>query len=227
MMNRSQFQKGLDELEREIQREGDLVARVLRGAIDAVVSHDASRADSVIAADDAIDDVYVGIERRVEELLALQAPVASDLRLILAILHINHNLERMGDQCVNIAKLTKLLGIRQLHPDITEIFIDMGGRAEQMLRVALDSLANRDAARALELTELDRLLDRNNRNITDVILMRGETADERESGLRASMVARCFERIGDNAVDIGEQTSFLVSGEVKEFEDASHPTGQP
>jgi phosphate transport system protein len=201
-----------------------LVARSLRGAIDAVVSHDASRADGVIAADDAIDDVYIGIERRVEELLARQAPVASDLRLVLAILHINHSLERMGDQCVNVAKLTKLLGTRRLHPDLTEIFIDMGGRAEQMVRVALDSLAGRDAARALELTELDRLLDRNNRNITDVILMRGDTADEREAGLRASMVARCFERIGDNAVDIGEQTSFLVSGEVREFEDASHPT---
>jgi phosphate transport system protein len=100
---------------------------------------------------------------------------------------------------------------------------DMGQRAEQMIRVAMDSFAKRDAEEAHTLVELDELIDRANRNATEDVLSLGDSPEEREYGLRMLVVSRCVERIGDHAVDIGEQVVYLVTGEFREFSDASHP----
>ena len=150
--------------------------------------------------------------------------MAADLRLVLAVLRVNLHLERMADYCVTVAKLTKLMGnltspTRRSSGSIE----DMGQRAEQMIRVALDSFAARDQDKALTLVELDELIDRANRNATEDVLSLGDSAEEREYGLRMLVVSRCVERIGDHAVDIGEQVVYLVSGELREFSDASHP----
>ena len=83
--------------------------------------------------------------------------------------------------------------------------------------------ANRDLASAESLVELDELIDRANRNATEDVLSLGSSAEEREYGLRMLVVSRCVERIGDHAVDIGEQVVYLVTGEFREFSDASHP----
>jgi phosphate transport system protein len=99
----------------------------------------------------------------------------------------------------------------------------MGQRAEQMIRVALDAFANRDAEKARSLSDLDNLIDRANVNASNEILSLGDSPAEREYGLRMLVVSRCVERIGDHAVDIGEQVFFLVTGEIREFTDASHP----
>jgi len=215
------FQEELEQLSTGLQTEGELVLRSLRAAVEAACGQDAELADEVIAFDDDIDDLYIGIYQGVEQLLARQTPVASDLRLVLALLHDNLHLERMGDLCVTIAKLTKLT--RGLPPDqqLLDGFREMGERAEQMIRVALDSLRDRDQARAESLIELDELIDRANRRVVKHLLERGETEEQREWGLRMLLVSRCLERIGDHAVDIGEQTAFLVTGEFREFTDAS------
>ena len=215
------FQEELEQLATGLQTEGELVLRSLRAAVEAACGQDVELADEVIAFDDDIDDIYLGIYQGVEQLLARQTPVASDLRLVLAILHDNLHLERMGDLCVTIAKLTKLT--RGLPPDqqLLDGFREMGERAEQMIRVALDSLRDRDQARAESLIELDELIDRANRRVVTHLLERGETEEQREWGLRMLLVSRCLERIGDHAVDIGEQTAFLVTGEFREFTDAS------
>ena len=99
----------------------------------------------------------------------------------------------------------------------------MGQRAEQMIRVALDAFADRDADKARSLSDLDNLIDRANVNASNEILSLGDSPAEREYGLRMLVVSRCVERIGDHAVDIGEQVFFLVTGEIREFTDASHP----
>ena len=218
---RVSFQEELDELERLLHTEGELVLRSLRGCVEAVCAQDVELADEVIAFDDDIDDLYLGIHQGIEQLLARQTPVASDLRLVLAILHDNLHLERMGDLCVTIAKLTKLT--RGLPPDaqLLDGFREMGERAEQMIRVALDSLRDRDQASAESLIDLDELIDRANRRVVKHLLAIGETEEQREWGLRMLLVSRCLERIGDHAVDIGEQTAFLVTGEFREFTDAS------
>jgi phosphate transport system protein len=219
---RISFQEDLDELEASLQEEGELVRRALRGALNALQEQDEELADEVIAFDDDVDACYFRIETGILSLLARQAPAASDLRLVLAILHMNLHLERMADYCVTVAKLTKLVADAPADATLVEAFEEMGERAEEMIRVALESFAERDVERAESLVELDELIDRANRRAVKQVIAIGGDEERREWGLRMIVVSRCLERIGDHAVDIGEQTAFLVSGEFREFTDASH-----
>jgi phosphate transport system protein len=221
---RSTFQDELDLLEATLQEEGSLVLRALRGAINALEQRDAELADEVIAFDDDVDERYLQIEEGVQSLLARQTPVASDLRLVLAILHVNLHLERMADYCVTIAKLSKLVPEVDPGPRFVEGFEEMGSRCEEMIKVALDSFGNRDLEGAESLVDLDELVDRANRRIVERVLELGEDPAMREYGLRMVVVSRALERIGDHAVDIGEQTAYLLTAEFREFTDASHPT---
>ncbi len=221
---RTAFQQELDQLEATLQEEGALVLRALRGAINALEQRDEELADEVIAFDDDVDQRYVRIEQEIELLLAKQTPVASDLRLVLAILHINLHLERMADYCVTIAKLSKLVPAVDPGPRFVEGFEEMGSRCEEMIRTALDSFGNRDLAGAESLVDLDELVDRANRRVVQRILELGEDPEMREYGLRMVVVSRALERIGDHAVDIGEQTAYLLTAEFREFTDASHPS---
>ena len=220
------FQEELDQLESSLQEEGDLVLRSLRAALNALEASDVDLADEVIAFDDDVDGRHVALEEGIQILLARQTPVASDLRLVLAMLHVNLHLERMADYCVTIAKLVKLSAGLEGEQRLVEGFEEMGQRAEQMIRVALDSFAQRDVARAESLVELDELIDRANRRTVEQVLDLAGDRALREWGMRMLMVSRCLERIGDHAVDIGEQTAYLVSGEFREFTDASHPVEQ-
>ncbi len=221
---RVSFTEELSQLEAALQEEGDLVLRALRSSLNALARGDEELADEVISFDDEVDRRYIALEEGVQSLLARQTPVAVDLRLVLAILRVNLHLERMADYCVTVAKLTKLMGDLNVSDErIAQSIEDMGQRAEQMIRVALDSFASRDADKALTLVELDELIDRANRNATEDVLSLGNSPEEREYGLRMLVVSRCVERIGDHAVDIGEQVSYLVTGEFREFSDASHP----
>jgi phosphate transport system protein len=216
------LQQELDQLQAALQEEGDLALRAVRGSINALRDSDPELADEVIAFDDEVDAVYLSIEQGIESLLARQTPVAVDLRLVLAMLHSNLHLERMADLCVTVAKLTKLA--HGLPPDETliEAFDDMGTRAEEMIRVALDAFTNQDVEAAESLVELDELIDNTNRRLVKYVLELGGDPERREWGLRMIIVSRCLERIGDHAVDIGEQVAYLVTGEFREFTDASH-----
>jgi len=217
------FQEELDQLEANLQEEGALVLRVLRGALNALAQRDVELADDVIAFDDDVDRQYVLIEEAVQSLLARQTPVATDLRLVLAMLHMNLHLERMADYSVTVAKLTKLVADVEGDPMLVQSLQEMGDRAEEMIRVALDSFANRDLEAAESLVELDELIDRSNRRFVErVVEVVGEPG-LREWVLRMVIVSRTLERIGDHAVDIGEQVSYLLTAEFREFTDASHP----
>jgi phosphate transport system protein len=221
---RVSFTEELSQLEASLQEEGDLVLRALRSSLNALARGDEELADEVISFDDEVDRRYIALEEGVQSLLARQTPVAIDLRLVLAILRVNLHLERMADYCVTVAKLTKLMGNLNVSDErIAQSIEDMGQRAELMIRVALDSFATRDPDKALTLVELDELIDRANRNATEDVLSLGDSPEEREYGLRMLVVSRCVERIGDHAVDIGEQVVYLVTGEFREFSDASHP----
>jgi phosphate transport system protein len=216
------FHEELTELEESLQREGELVVRSLRAAAQALAAEDAELADEVIAFDDEVDASYFAIQQGIQSLLARQTPVATDLRLVLAILHVNLHLERAADYCTTIAKLSKLVRRTAGEPRILEALAEMSERADEMIRVSLESFHDRDLARAESLVELDELIDRANRRTVEHVLELG--AEQREWGLRMLVVSRCLERIGDHAVDIGEQTAFLVTGEFREFTDASHTT---
>ena len=217
------FQEELDQLEAALQEEGALVLRVLRGALNALGQRDVELADDVIAFDDDVDRRYLHVEETIQSLLARQTPVATDLRLVLALLHTNLHLERMADYSVTIAKLTKLVADVEGDPMLMQTLQEMGDRAEEMIRVALDAFANRDLAAAESLVDLDELIDRSNRRFVErVVEVVGEPG-LREWVLRMVIVSRTLERIGDHAVDVGEQVSYLLTAEFREFTDASHP----
>ncbi|HSX22730.1 MAG TPA: phosphate signaling complex protein PhoU [Gaiellaceae bacterium] len=215
--------EALNRIEAELQKEGERVLTAVRGAMRALGESDSELAEEVIAFDDDIDQLFLGIERSIQALLALQTPVARDLRLLLAMLHINLLLERTGDGCVTVAKLTQLVVDAEPDAALVEVLSEMGARAEEMFRVALDAFANRDLAGAESLVELDELIDRANRRFVERLVDVMAEPELREWGLRMVVVARTIERIGDRAVDIGEQIAYLLTAEFREFTDASHP----
>src|SRR5258707_3193009 len=222
---RLSFTEELAQLEASLQEEGDLVLRALRSSLNALARGDEELADEVIRFDDEVDSRYVAIEEGVQSLLARQTPVAADLRFVLAVLRANLPLERMADYCVTVAKLTKLMGgLDVTDTQILNSLEDMGQRCEQMIRVALDAFADRDLEKAHSLQELDELIDRANRQATEDVLSLGSSPEEREYGLRMLVISRCVERIGDHAVDIGEQVAYLLTGDFRELTDASHPS---
>jgi len=214
------FQEELRALEDSLDAQAELVLRSLRAAVEAFVASDAELAGEVISFDDDVDAVYLATENAIELLLARQTPVASDLRLVLAILHSNLHLERMGDLCTTIGKLTKLSAELPSDPLLLEAFREMGERGQEMIRVALEALHTRDPELAETLIHLDELIDRPNRRVVSRLLELGP--ESQEWGLRAIVASRCLERLGDHCVDIGEQAAFLATGEFREFTDASH-----
>jgi phosphate transport system protein len=214
----------LDRLEAQLQEEGQRVVSSVHGAVRALQERDVELADEVIAFDDEVDQLFLAIEGSIKSLLALQTPVARDLRLLLAILHINLLLERSADSGVTIAKLSRLVADADPDPALVDVLVEMGERAEEMIRVALNSFAQRDLAGAESLVALDELIDRANRRFVERLVDVMAEPALREWGLRMVVVARTIERIGDRAVDIGEQTAYLLTAEFREFTDASHPT---
>jgi phosphate transport system protein len=219
---RSRFHQELEDLERELVGMGDLAAGAVRRAVEALVHRDDGLARLVIEGDDAIDAMYLDLERRIMDLLALQTPVASDLRLVSAIMHMNLHLERVGDQAVNVAKMVLVTNDLPSDSTILSHLEEMGDVAVRMVRTAIDAFARRDLDLALRLPEMDDPIDMLNRNMYRHVLALANDPAKLEWGVRMDLVSRQLERVGDNAVDIGEQVSFLLTGEFREFTDASH-----
>ena len=222
-MTREMFDQELKELGALLGEEARLCQRSLDGALEALIAPESSAAEAVIAGDDAVDRVYLQVEHGVESLLARQSPVAVDLRFVLAVIHVNQNLERIGDQCVNIAKLSRLFVHQRLTPELLEDFTVMGNQASGMIATAMESFVQRDLEQAESLVELDQVINERNHGLARRIIEGGFDESTIEMPLRAMLIARAIERIGDNAVDIGEQTAYLVTAAFREFTDASHP----
>src|SRR5262245_882204 len=196
---RVSFQEELNALEATLQEESELVLRSLRGALHALQERDDDLADEVIAFDDEVDARYLMLEQGIESLLARQTPVAVDLRLVLAMLHINLHLERMADLCVTVCKLMKLAGGLEGDDEVRASFEDMGSRVEEMVGVAMSALATRDLAGAESLVDLDELVDRANRRLLRHVLKICKDEVSYEWGLRMIVISRCLERFGDHA----------------------------
>lgn len=222
-LSRVAIEDALNRLEAQLQEEGQRVVSAVQGAIRALGEQDVELADEVIAFDDEIDGLFIEVQTGIQNMLALQTPVARDLRLLLAMLHVNLLLERTADGCVTVAKLTKLVADSEPDPALNDVLVEMGDRAEEMVRVAMDAFANRDLAAAESLVVLDDLIDRANRRFVERLVDLMAEPELREWGLRMVVVARTIERIGDRAVDIGEQIAYLLTAEFREFSDASHP----
>jgi phosphate transport system protein len=223
---RAHFQQQLQSLEANALGGLDLVLEQLDRVMEALTHQDVELAQMVIDDDDRVDGRYLEVHQGILSLLALQAPVAGDLRLVAALLHMMAHIERMGDQCVNIAKMIPLSGheppVRQ---EVLQALAKMGASARSEVAQCKAAFAARDVGLAEDLVRQDREINRLNREIFRLAIEIGDDPDTREWAMHMILVARALERIGDNAVDIGEQVAFVVTGLFREFSDSSHPAG--
>ncbi len=222
---RHQFREMLRELEKQTLGGLDLVTQQLDRALESISYQDVELAGMVVADDDRIDGRYLEVHQGILSMLARQAPVAGDLRIIAALLHIIRCVERMGDQCVNIAKLVPLSGYEApKDKDILDAIERMGQLARSQVTQARDAFATRNVELARDLVRQDAEINRLNRQIFRRAVEVGDDLDVREWAMFMILVARCLERIGDNTVDIAEQVVFVVTGLFREMADASNPT---
>ncbi len=221
---RHQFREDLKELERQALGGLDLVISQLDRALESISYQDVELAGMVVADDDRVDGRYLEVHQGILSLLARQAPVAGDLRVVAALLHTIRCVERMGDQCVNIAKLVPLSGYEApKDKDILDSIERMGQLARSQVAEARDAFASRNVELARDLVNQDMEVNRLNREIFRRAVEAGDDPDIREWAMFMVLVARCLERVGDNTVDIAEQVVFVVTGLFREFADASTP----
>ena len=221
------FHDELGALQRQILEMGEQAGNAVQHAVHAVVFRDSQEAQGVIDGDDAIDARYLDIDQRTLETLALQTPVAADLRLVSAIIHVNLHLERTGDQAVNIAKLHLLTEDLPGSDAMREQIREMGDLVVGMLRSAMEAFDRRDLELSLRLPKMDDPVDRLNRASHLEALKLADDPSALDWGLHMNLVSRALERVGDQAVDIAEQVGFLITGEFREFTDASHEVELP
>ena len=221
--HRIHFQEELTRLEGQALGALDMVVSTLDRTLESLHHRDIELAAIVIADDDRIDGRYLEVHQGVLSLLALQAPVASDLRVVAALLHVIKHAERMGDQCVNISKVIPLTGYdAPQHADMVERIMRMGKHGRSMVSQAKKAFEARDVDLAHDLVRQDDVVDDLNKEVFALAVEVGEEKDVREWAMTMMLVARALERIADNAVDIGEQVAFVVTGQFREFSDASH-----
>lgn len=216
------FHEELENIEATVLSMFDLAAQMSDRAVEAVLNQDAELATLVIESDDQIDGRYLDVHQGLLNLIALQAPVASDLRVIAALLNTINHVERMGDLAVNVAKTVPIAGdAPPIDPEILQIIGRMGPQVRSQIFQAKQALATRDADLSEALVKEDDKLDKLNREIFKRAIETSGDEESREWAILMVLIGRHLERIGDNCVDIGEQTAFVVTGEFREFTDAS------
>jgi phosphate transport system protein len=219
------FHDELDAIEQKTLSMFDLAADMADRAVEAVLNQDVELATLVIESDDLIDGRYLDVNQSLLNLIALQAPVASDLRVIAALLNTSNHVERMGDLAVNVAKTVPISGEEPpIDGEMLDIIERMGLQVHSQIFQAKQALANRDPKLAEHLVIEDDIIDALNKEVFKRAITIGTDEDRREWAILMVLIGRHLERIGDNTVDIGEQTAFVVTGEFREFTDASANT---
>jgi phosphate transport system protein len=222
---RVEYQEELASLEASALGGLDLVSAAMARTLEAIEHQDIELAQLVVADDDRIDGRYLEVHQSLVTLLATQSPVATDLRLIASLLHVLKNVERMGDQCVNICKVIPISGNEPpADQEMVQLILTMGKQTRALISQAKRAFEDRNVEMAQDLVRQDDVVDDLNRECFRLALAIGDDADKREWAMTMLLAARAIERTADNAVDIGEQVAFVVTGLFREFEDASHPS---
>jgi phosphate transport system protein len=214
---RRHFHDELRTIEQELVLMAGMAETAVGRAVHALVDNDVTLAEEVVARDADIDEKYLLIHQKWLETMALQTPVAVDLRLMSSVLHLLVTLERMGDQAANIAKIVKSIEGGAREPMILEHLREMGDLVQPMVRTALEAFVQRDLGLALRVPEMDEPVNRLNRSMTQEVARCAPDQDVFEWAVPMLMVSRALERVGDQAVDIAEQVAFLLTGEFQEF----------
>jgi phosphate transport system protein len=213
------FHQGLADLEQKALGMVDRAEGMVGMAVEAVVTGDLDLAQRVIEEDDGIDKTYLEVHHDWTALMARNQPMGSDLRKMTVLLQLNSTFERMGDQCVNIAKITRLNEGLPRVERICEQVREMGDLVRPMIRTAIEAYVRQDLDEAKQLPTMDQPVDRLNANMYKEAVAAGSNPRLLEWATKMLMVSRALERIGDQAVDFAEQTAYLITGERVEFSD--------
>jgi phosphate transport system protein len=214
---RAAFDRELTELRARLVELGEMVQTQLDHALAVLATGDADAIQGIVGGDQQINQLSAEIDWGLLRTLACQAPVASDLRLVAGLLHVNEHLERMGDLCVNLARATPELVERPPPAEVQVTLTEMGAAVRQVVHAALVCFAAADSAGAERLPTLDARVDQ----LNDRIFGQLEQVTDPSAvawATRLVLVARFLERLGDQAVDVGEQVCFIVTGEVRELQ---------
>ena len=217
MTTRSSFHDQLNNLQRDILRMGVFVGEAIQNAVQSLARKDLPLARAVIDGDDTVDRMLVDIEKRCLQLMALQQPMASDLRAIGTALKIVTDLERMADHATDIAKVTIRLEDEPLLKELVDI-PRMAARVQEMTREAMEAYVNRDVDRARRMIKMDDEIDRTHKLIFDELLgiMEAQPKYIRQATYLL-LVSVYLERVGDHATNLGEWTVYMVTGELEDL----------
>ena len=210
---RKPFSDELDEIRVEVIQMAGFVIEAIPRCTEALLSSDLATAQEIIDADDVLDDASLALENRCHQLLALQQPMAGDLRSIMAALTINYEVERSGDLVENIAKAMRRLYGTDFSPRLRGLIAQMSEEATRLMRFAVDAYADGNSGLAAALDDIDDRLDRLNHQCLALIVgEEGREMGDLVSCVQLALIARYYERIGDHAVNIGERVRYMVDG---------------
>ena len=219
---RKGFHQQLEGVRTELVRLAASVIEAIPRATAVLLNGDLEGADALIQADDEIDAVSIDLEERCYQMLALQAPVARDLREVVSVVKMIAEIERSADLAVNICKAARRIYGHELNPKLRGLIAKMGEQAEQLWEAALEAFEEGDAAKAAAIDDMDSYLDSLQREFVQEILeSHTEKSIDLQVAIQLAVVARFYERIGDHAVNIGERVRYLVTGWMPEHKGAA------
>lgn len=207
------YHRELDELTRGVIRLGAMACETIPRATQALLGGNLADAQAVIDEDDAIDGLTLELEERCVEIIALQAPMAGDLRRLITIIKLVAEIERSADLAVNICKASRRIYGTELSPGIRGLVASMSREANKLLRLSIDAFADDNHSLAMALGDIDDELDQLNRDMVEAIFA-AHTAGtiDLAGAVQLALISRYYERIGDHAVNIGERVTFMVTG---------------
>lgn len=209
------FQEALDDLRNDVIRVAALATEAIGAGTHALLDADLALVDQVIAADRQIDELNHQIELGAYRLLAMQQPTAGDLRAVLAVLRILHEIELSADLMVTTSKAARRLYPQELPPRVRGILERMGQQAQVQMRAAIDAFADGDLALAAALPDMDDVMDDLQKDLFRAILAPDAPDDGAlQRAVQMALVGRYYERVADHAVQIGRWVAFMVTGEL-------------
>lgn len=219
---RRTFHHDLDLIRDDIVRLGGMVTESLGKATQALLDGDLTVADEIIRADDELDALALGVEERCYQLLALQQPMASDLRALMTAIRMVAELERSGDLVVNIMKATRRIYGTEFDPRVRGLIERMSAATHRLFRLSIDSYVDRDAALAAAIDDMDDEVDDLHVEYIQSIFHTHETgATALKIAVQLALVGRFYERIADHAVNIGQRVEYMVTGWLPEHTGAA------
>ncbi len=207
------FHEELDAIRADVIRLGALAGEAIEAATNAFLAADLAAVEKVVADDSVLDDLTHDVEQRICLLLAQQQPMAADLRMLVTVLRVIHEIERIGDLMCKVAKAARRLYPHAIEPRLRGLIDRMRDQASAQLRLAIEAFADRDIARAAALADMDDVMDELQKELFQAIFSLREPDDTTlQLAVQMALVGRFYERAGDHAANVADRVQFMVTG---------------